>query len=60
MMSESETSNFDIVKATQYGVFSRVKQLVEEEGHGVNERDSVSEVIVEKYLEKNTYLSKLN
>lgn len=40
-MSESEASTFDIVKATQYGVFSRVKQLVEEEGHGVNERDNV-------------------
>ncbi|CAG9860947.1 unnamed protein product [Phyllotreta striolata] len=36
---EQDYSGFDIVKATQYGAFSRVKQLVEG-GHDVNKRDS--------------------
>ncbi|XP_022647269.1 palmitoyltransferase ZDHHC17-like isoform X1 [Varroa jacobsoni] len=39
MVTDGEGASFDIVKATQYGVLSRVRQLVEEEGHGVNERD---------------------
>lgn len=39
-MDSSEQNSFDIVKATQYGIFSRVKQLVEEDGYGVNERDA--------------------
>ncbi|KAK9885661.1 hypothetical protein WA026_012424 [Henosepilachna vigintioctopunctata] len=36
---EHDYSGFDIVKATQYGAFSRVKELIEA-GYNVNERDS--------------------
>ncbi|KAJ8986067.1 hypothetical protein NQ317_003361 [Molorchus minor] len=36
---EHDYSGFDIVKATQYGAFARVKELVEA-GYNVNERDS--------------------
>ncbi|CAG9819647.1 unnamed protein product [Phaedon cochleariae] len=36
---EHDYSGFDIVKATQYGAFSRVKELVDA-GYNVNERDS--------------------
>ncbi|XP_003745812.1 palmitoyltransferase ZDHHC17 [Galendromus occidentalis] len=39
MSNESSGSAFDIVKATQYGIFDRVKEIVEGEGYGVNERD---------------------
>jgi palmitoyltransferase len=34
-----DTSSFDIVKATQFGVLDRVRSLVEERGFDVNERD---------------------
>lgn len=36
---EHDYSGFDIVKATQYGAFTRVKELVDA-GYDVNERDS--------------------
>lgn len=36
---EHDYSGFDIVKATQYGAFSRVKELVDA-GYNVNQRDS--------------------
>lgn len=37
--NDSVYSGFDIVKATQYGAFARVKELIEL-GHNVNQRDS--------------------
>ena len=37
---ENPSSNFDIVKATQYGMLERVQQLLDEEGVGVNSRDA--------------------
>lgn len=37
--NDSVYSGFDIVKATQYGAFDRVKELIEL-GHNVNQRDS--------------------
>jgi len=36
---EQDTSGFDIVKATQYGAFERVQEIVDN-GFNVNERDS--------------------
>ena len=36
----ADTSSFDIVKATQYGAFDRVRQLVEESGYDVLKPDS--------------------
>ncbi|KAL3266235.1 hypothetical protein HHI36_010416 [Cryptolaemus montrouzieri] len=36
---EHDYSGFDIVKATQYGAFARVKELIDA-GYNVNERDS--------------------
>ncbi|XP_074594797.1 palmitoyltransferase ZDHHC17-like [Brevipalpus obovatus] len=38
-VSDVDSSKFDIVKATQYDAFDRVKQLIEE-GYDVNQRDS--------------------
>ena len=38
-MSEQDTSGFDIVKATQYGAFERVQEIIEN-GFNVNQRDS--------------------
>ena len=35
-----DTSSFDIVKATQYGAFDRVQEIIES-GFDVNERDEV-------------------
>lgn len=49
MVTDGEGASFDIVKATQYGVLSRVRQLVEEEGHGVNERDCVSTINLHRF-----------
>lgn len=36
---EHDCSSFDIIKATQYGAYSRVKELIEK-GYDVNQRDS--------------------
>lgn len=38
--STQASSNFDIVKATQYGILERVQQLLDEEGVGINSRDA--------------------
>ena len=38
--SENHGSDFDIVKATQYGLIERVQQLLDEEVTGVNSRDA--------------------
>jgi len=38
ILTEQDFSTFDIVKATQYGAFERVKQLIEN-GFDVNKRD---------------------
>ena len=32
-VDENDTSQWDIVKATQYGIFERVKQIVEKDGY---------------------------
>ena len=37
---DQDTSSFDIVKATQYGAFDRVQEIIET-GFDVNERDEV-------------------
>uniref|UniRef100_A0A0A9YIY7 Palmitoyltransferase n=3 Tax=Lygus hesperus TaxID=30085 RepID=A0A0A9YIY7_LYGHE len=39
MHSDQDTSDFDIIKATQYGLLDRCKELVES-GYDVNQRDS--------------------
>jgi len=36
---KTDFSDFDIVRATQYGAFERCKQIIEE-GYDVNERDA--------------------
>ena len=41
-ISNQDTSSFDIVKATQYGAFDRVQEIIES-GFDVNERDEVNE-----------------
>ena len=38
---DQDTSSFDIVKATQYGAFDRVQEIIES-GFDVNERDEVT------------------
>ena len=38
---DQDTSSFDIVKATQYGAFDRVQEIIES-GFDVNERDEVA------------------
>ena len=40
--AEQDTSSFDIVKATQYGAFDRVQDIIEA-GFDVNQRDEVNE-----------------
>ena len=42
-LDQQDTSSFDIVKATQYGAFDRVQEIIES-GFDVNERDEVNKI----------------
>lgn len=39
-VDENDTTQWDIIKATQYGIFERVKQIVEKDGYDVRKPDS--------------------
>ena len=43
-LDQQDTSSFDIVKATQYGAFDRVQEIIES-GFDVNERDEVNKIV---------------